>query len=375
MKRRTFVGMTPAAIAGLYLSGWSGAARSSSNRPLYIDGLSFLPEQDEIGDVAASGMTAYLCDISGHEAIDNGDGTTNYKRTFKACIKSIAEAQEFVETNSSVLIQGLTGNDIELAQETDRCAVFFQIQGADCVEGGFHELDQLYDHGLRVLQLTHHYDNIYAGGAIQNQQKGLTTAGRELVERLNEKRVLIDISHAAVPTAAETIALSDQPIVLSHGAARAIVDNNRCMTDDVIVSLAEKGGVMGIFMMSFWLTNDPIPTVDHYVAHIKHVANIAGVDAAAIANDYPLRGQKNLLALNNNNAEGIKQYLDWWESLNAKGINGFDVTPQHVIIPELNTINRMELIHDALKSSGFGSSDIEKIMGKNLQRVLDEVLV
>lgn len=352
-----------------------------SSQPLYIDGLSFLP--DDLADLSGSKLDAYLCDISAIEAIKQPDGTTNYKRTYNACVQSISEALTRVNANPDKLLLGKSGQDIQRAQDSQRTAVFFQIQGADCVEqsinSGLAQVDEFYDRGLRVLQLTHHYGNKFSGGALDNDgtqglNLPLTPAGQQLIEKLNQKKMLIDVSHSSPQSALETARASKMPIVQSHGAVRAIVNHARCSPDEVIKAIGDTGGLFGVFMMTFWLTNDKIPTTEHYIAHLKHVANIGGIDAVAIANDYPLRGHENLLKLENNNAEGVKQYIEWWHSLRARGVLGFDSEPQHVIIPELNHIDRMERIDSALSAAGFSSGDRSKIMGGNWQRVLTEVL-
>ncbi|ACJ30923.1 Twin-arginine translocation pathway signal [Shewanella piezotolerans WP3] len=357
-------------------------ALASNERRLFVDGLCFLP--DDLADLSSSKIDAYLCDISAIEAIKQPDGTTNYKRTYKACIKSIAEANSRVEANKDKLILGLNSSDIKRAKQTDRTAVFFQIQGADCVEesidNNLNQVDEFHAKGLRALQLTHHYGNQFSGGALDNDASGglnlpLTKAGEALIHKLNQSNILVDVSHSSPQAALDTARTSNSPIVQSHGAVRAIVNHARCSPDEVIKAIADTGGLFGVFMMSFWLTNDKVPTTDHYINHLKHVAKVAGIDAVAIANDYPLRGQKNLLKLNNNNAEGVKQYLDWWHSLREKNVLGYDVEPVHVVIPELNHIDRMERIDLALGKAGFTSNDRDKIMGQNWQRVLNEVLV
>ena len=76
--------------------------------------------------------------------------------------------------------------------------------------------------------------------------------------------------------------------MISHGAARAFVANARCAPDEVIRGVGQSGGVMGIFMMTMWLTTDPQPTVDAYVRQIRHVAKVAGIDAVGVANDYSI---------------------------------------------------------------------------------------
>ncbi|MCG9747610.1 membrane dipeptidase [Shewanella sp. Isolate8] len=359
------------------LNGWA----KTVGKPLYIDGLSFLPE--DLADLHASKLDAYLCDISAIEAIEQADGTTNYKRTYNACVKSIGEALERVNANPDKVILGRSAKDIQTAHESGRTAVFFQIQGADCVEQSINQdlnqVDEFYERGLRVLQLTHHYGNLFSGGALDNDGKQglnlpLTQAGHQLIDKLNSKRMLLDVSHSSPQSALDSARASRAPIVQSHGAVRAIVNHARCSPDAVIKAIADTGGLFGVFMMTFWLTTDHTPTTEHYLAQLKHVVKVGGIDAVAIANDYPLRGHENLLKLGNDNAEGVKQYIEWWHSVRARGVLGFDHEPQHVVIPALNHIERMERIDTALSHAGFSSGDRAKIMGGNWQRVLTEVL-
>ncbi|GGB56895.1 dipeptidase [Shewanella inventionis] len=365
------------------LSAWAAKPRR-----IYIDGLSFLPSN--IADVKASKLDGFIADISAIETIEQSDGTQNYKRTYQACINSIKQAANTVSANPDTYLQGLTGADIDKARAQQRTAVYFQIQGADCVESDgistngdlplWPQLDSLHQHGLRVLQLTHHYGNRFAGGALDNDghqglNNPLTPAGRALVAELNRKNILIDVSHASEQTALDTIKVSQSPIVLSHGAARHFVNHARCSSDEVIRAIGDNGGVFGVFMMSFWLTNKPVPTIEDYINQLEYIAKIGGVDCVAIANDFPLRGQENLLALENNNNEGVKEYLDWWHSLQSKNVLGFDVEPKHVVIPEFNHIDRMSRIDDALKKARFKSSDRDRFMGGNWQRVMKKVLI
>ncbi|PMG77254.1 peptidase M19 [Shewanella sp. 10N.286.51.B7] len=378
------------AAASLLCPLYSSSVLAQSKKRLYIDGLSFLPEN--LDDVRASKLDAYICDISDIEAITQADGTTNYKRSYKACIASIKKAEKIVNDNPTILMQGLSGRDIAIAREEQRTAVYFQIQGADCVEDDsfddnegensehWQHLNEFHQHGLRVLQLTHHYGNRFAGGALDNDgtqglNKPLTTDGQQLISALNQRNILIDVSHSSPQTALDTAKASTMPIVQSHGAVRSIVNNARCSPDEVIRAIADTGGVFGVFMMSFWLTNEPVPTLDDYIRQLDRVARIGGVNAVAIANDYPLRGQENLLALDNNNAEGVKQYHAWWQSLAEKNVLGFESLPQHVVIPELNNIDRMSRIDDALAKARYKSSDRDRFLGGNWQRVLNQVLV
>lgn len=356
---------------------------AAEQRRLYVDGLSFLP--DDLSDVTASKLDAYLCDISAVETIEQADGTQNYKRTYKACMESIKQAAKRVSASPDILLQGLRGLDVQRARDSQRTAVFFQIQGADCVEADseanqWARVDEFHQQGLRALQLTHHYGNTFAGGALDSDANGglnkpLTAHGRELIAKLNHANILVDVSHSSAQTALDVAKITKSPIVQSHGAARGIVNNARCSPDEVIRAIGDSGGVFGVFMMSFWLTNKPTPTIDDYIRQLEYVSRVGGVDCVAIANDFPLRGQENLLALNNDNPKGIKEYQEWWYSLRAKGVLGFDAEPRHVVIPELNHIDRMSRIDDALAKARFKATDRDRFMGGNWQRVLNKVLL
>jgi membrane dipeptidase len=363
------------------LPSWAASQR------LYVDGLSFLPS--DLSDVRASKLDAFIADISAIETITQADGTLNYKRTFDACIKSIKQAAGTVKDNPEVYLQGLTGADIAKARQASRTAVYFQIQGADCVEqdianvnntAHWQQLDTLHQQGLRVLQLTHHYGNPFAGGALDNDgaqglNLPLTPAGHQLIEALNQRNILVDVSHSSPQTALDAAKASKSPIVQSHGAARKFVNHARCSPDEVIRAIADSGGVFGVFMMSFWLTTKANPSIDDYIRQLEHITRVGGVDCVAIANDFSLRGQENLLTLNNDNSQGVKEYLDWWYSLRAKNVLGFETEPQHVVIPELNHIDRMSRIDDALAKARFKSTDRDRFMGGNWQRVLKTVLI
>ena len=91
---------------------------AAAPRRLYVDGLSFLP--DDLADVTASKLDAYLCDISAIETIEQADGTQNYKRTYKACMESIKQAAKRVSDHPDILLQGLRGRDIQRARDSQR---------------------------------------------------------------------------------------------------------------------------------------------------------------------------------------------------------------------------------------------------------------
>ena len=339
----------------------------------YVDGLCLdIPATSE-ADFAASGLAACIADVSAVERVPTTDGSIRYFRSFEACQRSIAAAGAALGKKRNAFLAG-KGSEIKKAFQQGKTAVFLQFQGCEPIGEDLARIDLFHKLGLRVLQITHHNNNPFGGGAIEKQWTGLTKLGIAGVERMNALGIIPDLSHASHLTGRDVLKASRKPVILSHGACRAIVNNARCMPDDVIRGIADSGGVMGIFMMSFWLTDEPTPTVDALVRQIRHVIKVGGREAAGIANDYSLSGEQNLVKLGNNNAEGIKGYLPWWEYVASQGILGFDRRPAHVVIPELNNIRRLFTIHAALEKAGFKAREVEKIMGGNWTRVLTETL-
>lgn len=341
----------------------------------YVDGLTALSADP--GDIGRSGLSAFLVDVSSVAPVETEDGSIRYYRSFDASAQSLVETRRRLRDGAVPgAFLATRGSEIRKAYRDGRTALFFQFQGAQPLEGELWRLDLFHELGLRVLQLTHHNANPFAGGALDPTPTGLTSLGHDLVARMNELHMVPDVSHASDGTALDVTRASSSPVILSHGAARAIVPNARCAPDEVIRAVAETGGVMGVFMMSFWLTDDPVPTVDHLIAQLRHVANVGGMGAVAIANDYPVAGEAHLRSLGNDNVEGVKAYHPWWKSIAQEGILGFDADdlPQHVVIPELNNVRRMYVIDDALARAGFSLADRERIMGGNWIRVLEEVL-
>ena len=336
----------------------------------FVDGLCLDVPNDET--VRVSGLSGYLLDVSEPEEIKGPDGTTRWIRSYRETVKKMNRLRGELAKRKGTL-HATDGREIVQAHKENKTAVFFQVQGGGEMVGvDLNRIEGFRDAGLRVLQLTHHHNNLLAGGGIEKNPSGLTKLGVEAIERLNVADIIADMSHASDHTALDSTKASKKPVILSHGACREFVKNARCAPDNVIRAVADSGGVMGIFMMSFWLTTDPVPTVEHYVKQIKHVVKVGGIGAVGIANDFPLTGEAGLVEAKGNNAEAVKNYFVWWDSIAKMGVLGFDRRPEHVAIPELNNIGRARRIFQALETSGFKPAELEKIMGGNWIRVLSK---
>jgi membrane dipeptidase len=367
--RRNF--LKAASLLAAFAASAEAQTKITKTKFPFVDGLC-LNVLESPDDIRASGLTALISDVSAVEQIQTSDGSPKWQRTFTQTTRSIVETRQKLRNTPNVFL-ATDGQEINQAFRNGKTAVFLQVQGGGEIVGeDLTRIDLLRELGLRVLQITHHNDNPLGGGSMEKTQTGLTKLGFEAVERMNQLGVIPDLSHASDQTALDTLKTSRKPVVLSHGAARALLNNARCAPDQVIRGIADSGGVMGIFMMSFWLTSDAAPTVESYLKQIRHIIKIGGIEAVGIANDFPLSGEQGLIEAKNNNAEAVKNYLPWWDSIAKLGVLGFDKRPTHVAIPELNNLHRVQTIFQSLEKSGFTSKEVEKIMGGNWIRVLSE---
>jgi len=377
MKRRDFLSRGIAAAGAAAFGSGKGRrqavdpgllseiARERASHPLYFDGMSYFNFAGD--DFRRAGLSGVLCDVSA--GVMAGQ---KYVRQMSLSLKSLVEAAKAVRGSAHGLFVATKGSQIPEAKASGRTAVFFEFQSAESISDDVDMLDVAYELGLRVLQFTHHHSNAYSGGGLEKTWTGLTPLGFKALEKMNALGVIPDISHGNEIMALDTAKASRKPVIISHTACRALVNNARCVPDSVIKAVADTGGVVGIFSMSFWLTTNPVASVDDYIRQLEHVINVGGVEAVGISNDYDLLGEPNALKLANNNDEAVKAYFPWWKQ--QAGILGFDELPKHCVIPELNNIRRLFTIQAALEKKGRPAAEVEKIMGGNWVRVYTESL-
>jgi hypothetical protein len=106
------------------------------------------------------------------------------------------------------------------------------IEGAHALDGDPANVEVVADAGFRMMSPSHFFDNAFGGSAHGIKKGGLTDAGREMLERMEARRMLVDVAHASAATIDDTLALATRPVVASHTGFRGVADNARNLTDD-----------------------------------------------------------------------------------------------------------------------------------------------
>lgn len=312
--------------------------------------LRFEYEASLIRDMLASGLrsiTITLCDPKpvGDEAL-------------ALAIDALLQHDRYLAGQPEFFVKATSVADVERARRDGRLAVFYLLQNAEPFGSELDRVDLFHRLGLRSCQLTYNDRNRAGSGCAE--AGGLTPFGRELIGRMNERRMLLDLSHAHMQTMAEAIEASQAPVVVSHTACMAVHRHRRNTTDENLRALAARGGVVGICQMRPFLTSRKTDNLGAYFDHILHAIRVAGVDRVCIGSDRDHR----VIRLS-------PEYLA--ELRREEGSQVVDHELPY-FIDELNGPRRMEVVWDGLVKRGLPARDVEKVMGGNLLRLYREVI-
>jgi membrane dipeptidase len=246
--------------------------------------------------------------------------------------------------------------DLETARHMGQLGVIAGNEGGKILGSEPELLDAWFGLGLRHVQFNWAMPNLL--GASQDQEHdparpGLTDFGRTTIENMNEKGMIVDVSHSAPQTIIDALETTSRPILNSHSGGRSIADKPQNLHDDQIKAMAANGGVIGIHFCSRLVLgeNGVQADISDVVKQIRYVANVGGIDVVGLGPDWVLGDpMRDIPYLRNTNQED----LTW-----AKGLEDSSELPN---------------LWDPLVGAGFTAAEIEKIAGGNMLRLFKDVL-
>jgi len=189
------------------------------------------------------------------------------------------------------LVLATSGSNILKAALAGKISGVLGIEGLAALEGDLTKVRKLHDFGVRVLGLTWFNSNEFAGSSNSKDKKGnfgLTEKGKKLVALANQLGMVIDVSHASDQTVLDVAAISSQPFIASHSCARGLNDIERNLSDELLETIASKGGVIGINFHRGFVSVKPRDQVklEDVANQIIYVSKVAGIDAVALGSDF-----------------------------------------------------------------------------------------
>jgi membrane dipeptidase len=263
--------------------------------------------------------------------------------------------------------------EIRAARRDGKIASMLGMEGGYGIENSLGALRAYYDLGVRYMALTHnaHTDWADAAAQVPARHDGLTPFGEEVVREMNRLGLLVDLSHAAPSTMADTLRITAAPVIFSHSSARGVCDVPRNVPDDILRELPRNGGVVMVTFVDSFVNCEvgrvmqpymaalraraaaaatpeeaqrimdegraamqrPKTTIGMVADHIEHIRRVAGIDHVGIGGDF----------------DGN----DWW----PEGLDDVSTYPR--LFAEL--IRR-----------GWSDADLRKLAGENVLRAMEQ---
>ena len=287
-------------------------------------------------------------------------------RNLEMALSAMADWTKRIEQHSDVLLHAKTADDFVRAKKEGKTGVLYGFQNSTMIENSIDNLDRLYEVGTRWIQLTYNQRNLVGDGCTERTNAGLSDFGVEVVERMNELGIIVDLSHCGYQTTMEGIQFSKAGATINHSMCEALYPKHpRAKTDEQIRAMADKGGVMGIICLGYMIGPDPggATTLETYVDHIDHAVKIAGIDQVGLAADFPIQGLE---------ANGATRE-NWYVPRLTRFKPSYKVKwPPW--IPELERPLRYKHVAKVLDKRGYSTEEIEKILGGNWLRYYRETL-
>ena len=359
MKRRDFCTQTAAAALGLVFGG-SAAAQTPPNRRLIIDGLGEINLDYEpalIDEIRASGMRGCVVTL-GNPALQTPSAAY-------ADMEGEWRGHEMrLQKMPDRLLRATSVKDLDTAAVRNAIGLIYYLQNITLIGDDLDKLKDLKEKGIRIIQLTYNMRNLVGDGCLERQNSGLSTFGLELVARMNDMGLLVDLSHCGDATTDEGITASKKPVAITHSACKALFSHPRNKTDATIRTLAKHGGVLGIFQINPYIGPKERNTFDDFLAHIDYAVKVGGVEHVGIGSDREHRRIPDT-------PEEKQKLIDELSRLRPVNAASFRWP---FFISELNHPRRMETIADGLAKRGYKADAIDKILGGNFYRLFRDTI-
>ncbi|MGB9665484.1 MAG: membrane dipeptidase [Ignavibacteria bacterium] len=255
---------------------------------------------------------------------------------FQQTLRMIDSFKVQLNKYNSLMAQARNSRDVDSLVKIKKFAAILCVEGGHSIEESLTKLDSLYRMGVRYMTITWNNSTSWATSHSDPQAstKGLSEFGRQVIRRMDSLGMIIDVSHVGPKTIDDILEVTVNPIIASHSGVRTLRNHTRNLTDQQIIKIAQKGGVIGVIFYPPYLTTSSTATINNVIAHIDYIKNLVGIDYIALGSDF----------------DGIER-----------------------VVVGLEDVSKFPKLTEALLRRGYSISDIRKIYGENFLRVFKQV--
>ena len=373
MERREFLVGAGALGTALALAGGSAgraqAPRARDERSFWVDAQGGLDGFDEVspgkyapGAKLVAAIRERRVDLISMTVGEVGNGPDR----FRSGVESIAMFDRMIAEHSALVAKVESVADIRAARAAGKLGLVYNFQDTTPLEGDAARVGTFAALGIRVLQLTYNKRNLAGDGCLERSNAGLSDFGREVIARIEQEKLLLDLSHAGRRTIAEGIAEAKRPPAITHSGCRNLVDFPRNTYDSEMRALADKGGVFGVYLMPFLRPTGQARAED-LIRHLEHAVKVCGEDHVGIGTDNPLLGYVI-------DEASRKQQREFFEERRKRGIAApGEAADVFNLVEGYNDAARYDRLAADLRLRGWSSARVDKVLGGNFLRLFGEV--
>jgi membrane dipeptidase len=299
----------------------------------------------------------------------------------KRALDLIDAVKEAVRAHPDALMLATTADDVRQAAAAHKIAALMGMEGGHMIDDDLGVLRIYAALGVRYLTLTHFLNNDWADSSTDKPvHNGLTPFGRDVVRELNRLGVMVDISHVADKTFFDVLEVTTAPVIASHSSCRAIANHPRNMTDDMLRALAKNDGVIMINYHAAFLSEefrvasekrsgDVVTAMDALSKKCGGNEACATIESERLDHEAMASGELPTVSW-----EKIIDHID--HAVKVAGVDhvglGSDFDGATMPIG-MEDVSKLPKITEALLERGYSESDIDKILGGNILRVMKQV--
>ena len=265
------------------------------------------------------------------------NGENVVEEAYQHALEMIAYGKEELDKCSDSIEIAHNYNELIVNRDNGKMSAILTVEEGGILNGKMEYLEELYRQGIRLITLTWNHENCIGfpnsrEPEVMNQ--GLKPFGVDVVKRMNDLGMIIDVSHLSDGGFWDVMEYSTKPVVASHSNARALCNHPRNLTDEMIKALAEQGGVAGVNFYPYFLQKNGKATVADIANHAWHMYQVGGEDVVAFGTDF----------------------------------DGFDEGEL-----DIRHIGEMDCVYDAMIKRGFTQRQMDKILNGNILRIFQDM--
>jgi membrane dipeptidase len=299
----------------------------------------------------------------------------------KRAMDQIDAVREAARLHPKDFVLATTAADVRRAAAERKIAALMGMEGGHMIDDDMRLLRNYAALGVRYLTLTHFKNNNWADSSTdQPKHNGLTAFGKDVVRELNRLGVMVDISHVADKTFYDALAVTTAPVIASHSSCRVIANHPRNMNDDMLRALAKNGGVVMINYHAGFLSEEFRVASEKKSGNV--VVKMAAMSKKCGGNDActTLEGERiDHEAMMSGELpkvtwEKIIEHIDHAVKVAGADHVGLGSDFDGATMPlGMEDASKLPKITEALLKRGYTEADIQKILGGNVLRVMEQV--